>query len=87
MLLKNCVKSVSDTPAQYGGIGADFSFCAVSAEEQGYAGPDFFGPGFGLHTRLVRSAKFLLAYSFSVLWHLICLITEQKNRNTNICRQ
>ena len=39
-----------DTPEEYGGIGADFSYCCVASEEQGYAGPDFFGPGFGLHT-------------------------------------
>ena len=24
-----------DTPSEYGGIGADFTFCAVAAEEQG----------------------------------------------------
>ena len=42
-----------DTPEEYGGIGADFSFCAVTTEEQAYAGPDFFGPGLGLHTSIV----------------------------------
>ena len=39
-----------DTPAEYGGLGADFTHCCVASEEQAYAGPDFFGPGFGLHT-------------------------------------
>ena len=42
-----------DTPAEYGGIGSDFYHCAVASEEQCYAGPDFFGPGFGLHTSIV----------------------------------
>ena len=42
-----------DTPAEYGGIGADFAYCTVAHEEQFYAGPDFFGPGFGLHTSIV----------------------------------
>ena len=40
-----------DTPAEYGGIGACFTFGCVALEEQGYAGPDFFGPGFDLHSR------------------------------------
>ena len=40
-----------DVPEKYGGIGADFTYVAVTSEEQGYAGPDFFGPGFGLHSR------------------------------------
>ena len=39
-----------DTPEVYGGIGADFTFQVVAQEEQGYAGPDFMGPGFGLHS-------------------------------------
>ena len=49
-----------DTPEEYGGIGADFSFCAVASEEQAYAGPDFFGPGLGLHTSIV--APYLFHY-------------------------
>jgi len=40
-----------DTPARYGGIGACFSYVCVALEEQGYAGPDFFGPGLDLHSR------------------------------------
>ena len=43
-----------DTPAEYGGIGADFAYCTVAHEEQFYAGPDFFGPGFGLHTSIAK---------------------------------
>ena len=38
-------------PAEFGGLGADFSFSMVANEEQGYAGPDFFGPGFGVHSK------------------------------------
>ena len=49
-----------DTPVEYGGIGADFSYCAVASEEQAYAGPEFFGPGFGLHTSIV--APYLFHY-------------------------
>ena len=44
-----------DTPAEYGGLGADFTFVCVAQEEQAYAGPDFFGPGFGLHTRFINT--------------------------------
>lgn len=47
-----------DTPAEYGGIGADFLHCLVAEEEQAYAGPDFFGPGFGLHTNIVMPYLF-----------------------------
>ena len=49
-----------DTPAEYGGIGADFAYCTVAHEEQFYAGPDFFGPGFGLHTSIVIGLNFQL---------------------------
>ena len=47
-----------DTPTEYGGIGADFKYCLVAEEEQAYAGPDFFGPGFGLHTNIVMPYLF-----------------------------
>ena len=47
-----------DTPAEYGGIGADFRHCMVAEEEQAYAGADFFGPGFGLHTNIVMPYLF-----------------------------
>ena len=40
----------SDTPEKFGGGGCDFSYQAVAQEEQAYAGPDFMGPGFGLHS-------------------------------------
>lgn len=40
-----------DMPEEFGGLGADFSFSMVANEEQGYAGPDFFGPGFGVHSK------------------------------------
>jgi alkylation response protein AidB-like acyl-CoA dehydrogenase len=42
-----------DTPAEYGGIGADFEYSMVACEEQSYAGPKFYGPGFGLHSGIV----------------------------------
>ena len=31
-----------DSPAEYGGIGADFKYCLIAEEEQAYAGPEFF---------------------------------------------
>ena len=49
-----------DCPEEYGGLGADYNYCAVSAEEQFYAGSDFFGPGFPLHTSIV--APYLFGY-------------------------
>ncbi|CBY23659.1 unnamed protein product [Oikopleura dioica] len=42
-----------DTPAEYGGIGAPFEYSMVACEEQAYAGPKFYGPGFGLHSGIV----------------------------------
>ena len=47
-----------DSPAEYGGIGADFKYCLIAEEEQAYAGPEFFGPGFGLHTNIVMPYLF-----------------------------
>ena len=46
-----------DTPAEYGGIGSDFLHTAVACEEQCYAGPDFYGPGLGLHTSIGKWRK------------------------------
>ena len=42
-----------DSPAEYGGIGAQFEYSMVACEEQAYAGPKFYGPGFGLHSGIV----------------------------------
>ena len=45
-----------DTPTEYGGIGADYFFGVVAGEEQCYAGPDFYGPGFGLHSGIGKNS-------------------------------
>lgn len=48
-----------DVPAEYGGAGLDFSFCALITEEISKAG--YTGPGFFLHSDIV--APYLIDYA------------------------
>ena len=55
-----------DTPAEYGGIGAPFEYSMVACEEQAYAGPKFYGPGFGLGSEKKETKFFCIKYRNSL---------------------
>ena len=73
-----------DTPTEYGGIGADYFFGVVAGEEQCYAGPDFYGPGFGLHSGIGKKfRKRTLKSGWSPKWSLNPELTKLTARKRN----